>query len=193
LQLPVGAIAKFGAYASGLQESSERANLVGILDGDRFAEELLLDSLRALPLLDRLGETGSLIDVGSGAGLPGIPLAIARPTWRVTCLEPRLKRARFLTTAKVMVGLPHVEVIQGRLEEQERTWDLACSRAVFEPLVWLELARPIVREQGHLLCYATERNKPLGTDAERLGWSEVAEVTYPGPGGDRVVVLYRRN
>lgn len=92
-----------------------------------------------------------------------------------------------------MVGLPHVEVIQGRLEEQERSWDVACSRAVFEPMLWLELARPIVREQGHLLCYATERNKPLGAESERLGWSEIAEVTYPGPGGDRVVILYRRN
>lgn len=60
-------------------------------------------------------------------------------------------------------------------------------------MLWLELARPIVREQGHLLCYATERNKPLGTEAERLGWSEVAEVTYPGPGGDRMLLLYRRH
>ena len=154
---------------------------------------MLLDSLRALPLLDRIGATGSLIDVGSGAGLPGIPLAIARPAWKVTCLEPRLKRARFLTTVKVMVGLSQVEVIQGRLEEQERTWDVACSRAVFEPLAWLELSRPVVRAQGHLLCYATERNKPRGSEAEGLGWSEVAEVSYPAPGGDRVVVLYRRD
>jgi hypothetical protein len=60
-------------------------------------------------------------------------------------------------------------------------------------LVCPELARLIFREQGHLLCYATERNKPLGAESEMLGWSEVAEVTYPGPGGDRVVLLYRRS
>lgn len=181
-----------GAYAACLQESAERANLVGTLDGERFADELLLDSLRALPLLDRAAPDATLIDVGSGAGLPGIPLAIARPGLRVTCLEPRLKRARFLTTVKVLVGLPNTEIVQGRLEEQHRQWDIACSRAVFEPEEWLRVAAAIVRPEGHLLCYATERNQPRGEVATGLGWSEVAEVSYPAPGGDRVILLYRR-
>ena len=182
-----------GGYAACLQESAERANLVGTLDGERFAEELLLDSLRALPLLDRLPQTATLIDVGSGAGLPGVPLALARPNLRVTCLEPRLKRARFLTTVKVLVGLPNMEVVQGRLEEQHRRWDVACSRAVFEPEEWLRVGSTIVADDGHLLCYATERNKPRNEVAAGLGWSEVAEIDYHAPGGDRAVVLYRRS
>jgi 16S rRNA (guanine527-N7)-methyltransferase len=86
---------RFAAYEALVRGASERLDLVSPKDLDRFQERHIEDSLKALPLLDAAPE-GPAIDVGSGAGLPGLPLALARPERRWRLLEPRRLRAAFL-------------------------------------------------------------------------------------------------
>jgi 16S rRNA (guanine527-N7)-methyltransferase len=170
---------------------------VGTLEPERVADELLADSLQALPLLDTaaglLGhERPRLLDVGSGAGLPGIPLALARPAWRVTLLEPRAKRVKFLTAARLLLRRPDIDVVEGRLEDVSAAFDLCVSRAVFEPATWLELASKVTADRGFALLYFSERSEPPASDAARLGWSSVARRLYRSPSGWRGVSLLRR-
>jgi len=88
----------------------------------------ILDSLAVLPYLT----AGRLLDVGSGAGLPGIPLAIARPALAVTLLDSNAKKIRFLRQAAAELALDNVEVVQARMQEYqpERAFDMVISRAV---------------------------------------------------------------
>ena len=101
-------------------------NLTSVRDTDVMVSRHLLDSLTVLPFL-----TGhSLLDVGSGAGLPGIPIAIARPDLAVTLLDSNSKKPRFLQQAKAELGLGNVTVIRERIEQASLPeFDLVTARA----------------------------------------------------------------
>ena len=101
-------------------------NLTSVRDTDVMVSRHLLDSLTVLPFL-----TGhSLLDVGSGAGLPGIPIAIARPDLAVTLLDSNSKKTRFLQQAKAELGLGNVTVIRERIEQASLPeFDLVTARA----------------------------------------------------------------
>ena len=101
-------------------------NLTSVRDTDVMVSRHLLDSLTVLPFL-----TGhSLLDVGSGAGLPGIPIAIARPDIAVTLLDSNSKKTRFLQQAKAELGLGNVTVIRERIEQASLPeFDLVTARA----------------------------------------------------------------
>jgi 16S rRNA (guanine527-N7)-methyltransferase len=95
----------------------------------------------------------TVVDVGSGAGLPGIPLAIARPDLRVTLLEPLLRRATFLSQAAEELGLGgRVTVVRGRAEEQTSTYDVATCRAVAPLERLLGWCAPLFLPFGQLLA-----------------------------------------
>ena len=103
------------------------ANLTGAASALAFAREQVVDSLAVVPHVG----TGRLLDVGSGNGLPGVVLAIARPDLAVTLLEPRAKRARFLTQVRIDVGLANVEVVCVRVEDHRphHNYDALIARA----------------------------------------------------------------
>lgn len=87
--------------------------------------------LNCVALAELLSDGEELVDVGSGAGLPGIPLALARPDLRITLLEPLLRRVTFLEETVAALGLgDRVEVVRGRAEEHHKTYDVATARAV---------------------------------------------------------------
>ena len=128
-----------------------RLDLISPSDLDRFRSRHVDDSLRALPLVDEAGP-GPCVDVGSGAGLPGIPLAIARPdrTWRL--VEPRVRRAAFLEEVVRELELD-CEVVVARAEDlaadpRFTNHVLACARALTAPAAALELLRPLVAPGG---------------------------------------------
>jgi 16S rRNA (guanine527-N7)-methyltransferase len=127
--------------------------------------ELVADSL---VLLDHLGEANNLVDVGSGGGLPGLPLKIARPGLRVTLVEADQAKAAFLVTACAALGLEGVEVLALRAEDvghdprYREAFDVAVARALAPMPVLVELCLPLVRVGGRLLAQKTERE-----DAER--------------------------
>jgi 16S rRNA (guanine527-N7)-methyltransferase len=135
-----------------------RIDLVSPGDLERFEERHIQDSLRLLPLLEEL-PPGPCVDVGSGAGLPGIPLAVAAPdrTWRL--LEPRRKRAAFLEEAVRELDLG-CEVLMLTAEEAARTPSLqgahalATARALGRPTEAFPLLGPLVASGGSSVIFA---------------------------------------
>jgi 16S rRNA (guanine527-N7)-methyltransferase len=121
--------------------------------------ELIDDSL---VLLDHLGEATRVVDVGSGGGLPGLPLKIGRPGLSVTLIEADQAKAAFLVRACAALGLRDVQVIAGRAEEVGRdphyreSFDVAVARALAPMPVLAELCLPLVRVGGRLLAQKTE-------------------------------------
>src|SRR2546425_6096939 len=115
-----------------------------------------------LVLLDHLGSARSLVDVGSGAGLPGIPIKIERPDLDVTLIEADQAKAAFLVHACAALQLQHVMVVARRAEEAghdptlREAFDLAVARALAPLPVLVELCLPLVRIGGRLLAQKTE-------------------------------------
>ena len=125
--------------------------LTAIRDPQRAREMLLDDALRALPLLGRYG--GALLDVGSGGGSPGIPLAAALPDREVTLLEAEQRRCDFLRRW----APPNARVVWGRAEEQPREeWDVVTAKALAPPPVAAEWCLPLVRVGGAAILWLGE-------------------------------------
>src|SRR5262249_20643923 len=137
-----------------------------------------LDSLAVVPLI---GECGTLLDAGAGAGFPGIVIAIARPKLRVTCVESIQKKAAFLLTLRREIA-PNVEVVANRLATlpDDARFDFAVSRATWEPTEWLEHGAPRVGSAGLLLARtvadAPELTAPRGFLREPPRAYEVAGI-----------------
>jgi 16S rRNA (guanine527-N7)-methyltransferase len=159
-------LAQFAILASELAEWNRRASLTRIDDPEQIQIRHFLDSLTcALPVLKQLvdGVEWTCIDVGSGAGFPGLPLAIAFPALSMTLLEATGKKVRFLEHAVGVLGLSRATVLNGRAEELARgaphrdAYDLAVARALAPLPVALELCLPFVRPGGWLIL-------PRGSD-----------------------------
>src|SRR5260370_27235618 len=120
----------------------------------------------SLVLLEHLGDARSLVDVGSGAGLPGIPLKIARPELEVTLIEADQAKAAFLVHASATLRLENVEVVARRAEEAghdpalREKFDVAVARALAPLPVLVELCLPLVRVGGRLLAQQTTGEDP---------------------------------
>lgn len=145
-------------YAEFLATAGVERGLLGPRELDRIWDRHILNSAAVAELLD---ESERIIDIGSGAGLPGIPLAIARPDLEVVLLEPLLRRSEFLTEVVNELGLA-VEVVRGRAEEPgvrnrfgER--DAAVSRAVASLDKLTKWSFPLLRPSGRMLAIKGER------------------------------------
>jgi 16S rRNA (guanine527-N7)-methyltransferase len=119
-----------------------------------------------LVLLEYLGDARRVVDVGSGAGLPGIPIKIARPDVDMTLIEADQAKASFLVHACAVLGLEHVEVVARRAEDAghdprlREVFDVAVARALAPLPVLVELCLPLVRVGGRLLAQKTEAEDP---------------------------------
>jgi 16S rRNA (guanine527-N7)-methyltransferase len=103
----------------------------------------------------------SVVDVGAGGGLPGLPFAIMRPDARITVVEPRAKRVAFLRTAVRELPLTSAEVVRERAAGlQPGAFDVAASRATFPPAEWLSLGLGLVRPKGLVLVFAGQEWRP---------------------------------
>jgi 16S rRNA (guanine527-N7)-methyltransferase len=149
-------------YLELLLETNRSFNLTAITDPGEAWSKHVLDSLTLLPDLRELATGCSVIDVGSGGGLPALPLAIALPALRFTLLEATAKKARFLEQTARELGLGNVSVTCDRAEsvgrgpERER-FDAATSRAVSRLPVLLELTLPLIKNGGLSLSIKGEQ------------------------------------
>ncbi len=137
-------------YLHLIQRWNRVDNLTRITDPVEMVVAHLLDSLSIAPLLR--GER--TLDVGSGAGLPGIPLAIMFPNWQFVLLDAAAKRVRFMRQAALSLGLQNVLVEQGRIETLacHTAFDQVVSRAFATLDVFAQAARHCVKPGGHLLA-----------------------------------------
>lgn len=124
--------------------------LIGPREGDRVWERHILNCVALAPLIP---EGATVVDVGSGAGLPGIPLAVLRPDLTVTLLESMARRTVFLTGAVVELGLEtRVTVVRSRAEEHEGRYDRVVSRAVAAVPRLLDWCVPLCAKGGRVLA-----------------------------------------
>lgn len=124
--------------------------LIGPREADRLWERHVLNSVA---LCNLIPEGADVVDVGSGAGLPGLPLAIARPDLHVTLLEPLLRRYTFLNETVAELGLgTRVTVLRGRAEESKTTYDVVTARAVAPLDKLLNWCAPLIAPGGQLLA-----------------------------------------
>lgn len=202
--IPLGRsqLTQLAAYAD-LLTNYQVANVIGTRERSRIILEHLTDSLSCCQAQD-LWRANTLVDIGSGGGLPGIPLAIVRPELHVTLLEASEKKVRFLSLARSALNLRNVEVLRARAEEAGRqsalreAFDLTVTRALASLPVVLEYSAPLVRLGGTILAMkgklseeelsqAIDASRPLGTAIR-----EMQEIQYHPrlPHKDRWLILF---
>ena len=151
-----------------LEDVLATPGLTGITDR-RIARRVLLDdALRAVPLLEK--QQGAVVDVGSGGGTPGIPLAAIFPDSAFTLLEAERRKCEFLE--RVTAPLDNVTVVWGRAEDQPTdTFGVALAKALAKPPVAAELCLPLVAPGGLVVLWLAESadRDPVAAVAERLG------------------------
>ena len=172
------ALARLVLYAELLERWSNRHNLVSFATREELVRRHIVDALAAVQFLP---VSGVLLDVGSGAGLPGIPLLVASPGWRGTLLEPRQKRWAFLKLVIRELGLD-AEAERNRYEALEpgRRWDRITARAVGGDQALLEWACNRLRPEGEVLLWTTQDAEKML--AQRPGWRVLSSAM---PGLDR--------
>ena len=154
LSLPTEGIPALLRYGALLAEKNQVMNLTAITDPDEVARLHFLDSAALLALADLRGK--SVVDVGTGAGFPGLPLKILEPSIRLTLLDAQRKRVDFLREVCGDLGLEDVECVHDRAEtfaaEHREQFDIAVSRAVAALPVLAELCLPLVKTGGRFLA-----------------------------------------
>ncbi|KAF7806120.1 ribosomal RNA small subunit methyltransferase G [Senna tora] len=196
-------------YVDALLQWNKRMNLTAVKEVDEVMERHVEDSLAILqPLRDSYrshcgvpDDKLKLVDVGTGAGLPGIILAIACPEWDVTLMESMNKRCVFLEHAVGVTGLSNIQIVRGRAENLGQNlcfrekFDIAVARAVAEMRILAEYCLPLVRVGGLFVAakgYQPEEEVRKAEGAiEKMGafLSQVCSVQSQSPYGQRTAVI----
>ena len=137
-------------YLALMQKWNKVHNLTAVRDADEMVTLHLLDSLVVLPHID----AKHLLDVGSGAGLPGIPLAICLPDLQVTVIDSNSKKVSFMRQAKAELGITNLEVLGGRVEDiaPARKFEIIISRAFSDLSLFISLTHHLLDFQGKWLA-----------------------------------------
>jgi 16S rRNA (guanine527-N7)-methyltransferase len=175
---------KLETYAGLIRRYAPKINLVSLTDLDRLEERHIQDSLRLAPLVE-LAPVGPCADVGSGAGLPGIPLAVASPerSWRL--IEPRAKRAGFLELVVRELELDNVEVVRATAQESAQRWPgghaLCTARALTSPAQALRWLTPLTTSGGTVAVFCgADAGVPEGAEEWEKGIA-IVRVNRPLP------------
>jgi 16S rRNA (guanine527-N7)-methyltransferase len=140
-----------------LSQWADRINLTAHRDPIEMTSRLVMDAAALSSTLFELGSASTLVDLGSGAGFPGLPIAILRPSLEIVLVESRLKRHHFQREACRRLGLPHVRPTLGRSDEIEiRPADIVVAQAMTQPARAFELMLPWCRPGGLVVLPASE-------------------------------------
>lgn len=187
------------AYLGEIAAWNERFNLTSITDTREMVVKHLLDSIALLSRFE-LSPASSLVDIGTGAGLPGIPLKLVRPDLKLTLLEASAKKSSFLAHIIEFFDLENAIVANERAEnfgknlENRNIFSYAVSRAVADLAVLVEYALPLLRVGGRFFCYKAKGVRDEVEGAKQalnlLGGriDEVAEVVVPFLNAERYLV-----
>lgn len=169
------AAGRFAAYVGLLEQFNAGMNLIGPMDRAEIEAQLLIDSVAAAVAAP---PQGAMLDVGTGAGLPGIPLKILFADRPLTLVEPRQKRATFLRIAANRLKLTDITVHSARIEEVELApHDWVISKAFRAPTEWLETALPLTAPGGQIVClHAADAIEALRAQAQELGLRQISYI-----------------
>jgi 16S rRNA (guanine527-N7)-methyltransferase len=176
------------AFRDLLLKWNKTYNLTALRDPQQAVSHHLLDSLAILPHLG----AGNLLDVGSGGGLPGIPLAIARPDLSVTLVDTVQKKTTFLQQAVIELGLKNVAVHHARVEEMAGQYAQISSRAFAELALFIKLTRHLLAPGGRWLAM-----KGLAPDGEIRALPQdivvdaMTPLTVPGLDAERHLIILK--
>ena len=185
------------AFGAAVVRQNQVMNLTAITEPAQVAKLHLLDSLSVLSALDLRGK--KLIDVGCGAGFPGVPLAIACPEAQVTLLDSLGKRITWLKEILPQLGI-QVECVTARAEEAvvscRESYDIATSRAVARLNILLELLAPYVKVGGAVVALkgsaAKEELGECGDAMKKLGLRQEAFLEFPVDGASHDLIVLRK-
>ncbi len=185
-------------FGAAVVKQNEVMNLTAITEPDQVAKLHLLDSLTVLKCADLKGKT--LIDVGCGAGFPGVPVSIACKDAKVTLLDSLAKRVNWLETVLPQLGVSNAECITARAEEavatRRESYDFATSRAVARLNILLELTAPYVKVGGAVLAMkgaaAKEELEEAKSAVSKLGLKIEAVREFPMDGTRHAVIVLRK-
>lgn len=186
-----------------LIEWNKVMNLTGITEFEEVLQKHFIDSLAIQKVTD-MGETDTVIDVGTGAGFPGIPLKIAFPHLKITLLDSLQKRIRFLDEVVQTLNLRGVTTIHGRAEEYARRkehrekYQICVSRAVANLSSLAEYCLPFVKKGGYFISYKSgniEEELSRSENAVKILGGEIENTVYfqlPGSDIERSFVLIKK-
>ncbi len=193
LDMPPQAAENLGRFLLELQRWSQAINLTGVREIADMVPRHILDSLALVPHL----KGGTLVDVGSGAGLPGLPLAMVRPQLRVQLIESNSRKAAFLRHVVHLLKIDNVAIAHSRVQDwdADKSFDNVVSRAFAPPQEFVALCAQLVRGGGQMLLMCG----PSAPSPEELafagpGMKAVREqhVDIPGLDGQRRIVVLQQ-
>lgn len=186
-------IQQFISYYEKLVEWNEMMNLTAITEYDEVMKKHFIDSMTLIKAFD-VNQSASVIDVGTGAGFPGLVLKIAYPNLKITLLDSLNKRIQFLNEVIGNLGLDGVETIHGRAEDFAKPgklrekYDLCVSRAVANLSTLSEYCLPFVKEKGLFISYKSEKVQEEMVKADKailiLGGKIERQVEFTLPDSD---------
>ena len=192
LDLPADRQEKLLAYVALLYKWNRTYSLTALREQEKAVSHHLLDSLAILPFVP----SGSLLDVGSGGGTPGIPLAIARPDLQVILLDSNSKKAAFLQQATIELGLANVSVHCGRVEQYHPEGGFAAitSRAFAELADFVTLSRHLLADDGVWLAMKGVRPEAeIAALPAGMRLRQLYPLQVPGVDGERHVVILEKD
>jgi len=192
LPLDTATCGKLLAYVTLLGKWNQVYNLTAIREPARMIGAHILDSLSVVP---HLPARGALLDIGSGGGLPGIPIAAARPDLHVTMLDSVQKKTTFVRQAIGELGLTNAEVVNERIEkyQPQQSFNVIISRAYAELADFVAGAAPLLAEGGHMLAMkGVYPHEEIARLPKEFVVNEVCELSVPQIEGKRHLVKVSR-
>jgi len=194
LDLPAQAQQKLLAYVVLLAKWNKVYNLTAVRGETQMVSHHLLDSLAVLPHLPGVMKKNTVADIGSGGGMPGIPLAIARPDWQMALVDSNQKKISFLQQVKIELGLENISVHCQRVEAFKPTEKFAVviSRAFSDLGEFVQLSRHLLAPGG---CFAAMKglypNEEIAQLPTGFSVSQNIPLNVPGVEGARHLILIR--
>jgi 16S rRNA (guanine527-N7)-methyltransferase len=182
---------QLGRHVDLMLKWNKSINLTAITDPDEVLEKHVLDSLAVVPVLP----SGSLLDAGTGAGFPGIPVAIVRPDLEVALVDSVQKKVAFLKSALAELRLPKAKAYAVRLEGNPSREELprvhaAVARAFAAPVDWLRLAQQYVLPGGVAICMLGPADE-IPDKVEDLALKQELRYALPYSGAQRRLAIYQ--
>lgn len=193
-------ISSFETYKNLLQEYNKKFNLTSIIKDEDIYLKHFYDSIYLITLQE-VKSSSNLLDIGTGAGFPGIPLAIINPNLKITLVESNGKKCGFLNIVKEKLNLTNIEIINSRAEEYTKInrniFDIATSRAVSHLSIIAELEIPALKINGYFLPLKSNYEEELNETTLKLKklesrLEEIIEYSLPIENSKRTIIKIRK-